>query len=406
MGPLGTLACQISIVLGLMWSFGAVAALFLPTSVGLLSLLPVMGAAILAPRSLVMQFPVSISVLAMCTLATVSFMWTVDPFASSVVIRALMPAIFAVILAAGLLPLRDVGDAVVWSVRLTIVVTFAALAVFPETRVHLSDDIYVPDYPGWHGLFTHKNKLSPFLVFGIASVLIFDRSLLAKVGTLGLIGILLVGSQSATGVSAGVLIVVAYVWLRIYQSQEDLRTSTIFFASSVAGFVVLVIGVIMSIATITSAYGKETTFSGRTYIWEASIDAIERRPLFGYGLGALFYRDNVSPETAEIWRQVGFKNSHAHNGPLDLALQVGLVGLAIFTVLWLTTFAKGWRALRVDPDLGLWVVAVLFAQLFMALSEDVFFGGWMAVVGMMKLLLLRRPESLHAPRIADMSRWA
>jgi len=227
-----------------------------------------------------------------------------------------------------------------------------------------------------------------------------------KWGTLGLCGLLLLGSTSATGISAAVLVGVAYVWLRIYQNQEDLRTSTVFSAVSLLGFIVVVIGSVMSLATITSAYGKELTFSGRTFIWAASIDAIQRKPVLGHGVGALFWLDGVSPETAEIWRQVGFRNSHAHNGALDLALQIGLVGLAVFFVLWVTTFGKGWRALRTEPELGLWVVAVLLAQMFMSLSEDVYFGGWIAVLGAMKLLLMRRPEALHAPRIRDMAKWA
>lgn len=406
MGPVGTLACQASIVLGLIWTFGALALFFLPTSVGLLSLAPVLGALFLAPRSLVMQYPVSLSLLAVWTMATVSIMWTVDTFASSVVIRGLMPAILAVILAAGLIPLRDVGTAVVWAVRLVIVITIVALALYPETRLHLTNDPYVDNYPGWHGFFTHKNKLAPFLVFGMVSVMVFDRSWLTKLPTFGLIGALFVGSESATGLSAAALIVVVYVWLRVYQSQEDLRTSTVFAAMSLAGLVVLAIGVLSSIATITSAYGKETTFSGRTYIWEASIDAIGERPFFGYGLGALFYTERVSPETAALWRQVGFRASHAHNGAIDLTLQIGFVGLALFLVVWITTFARGWRALRTEPELGIWVVSVLFTQMFMSLSEDVYFGGWMAVLGMMTVLVLRRRASLHAPPISAMSRWA
>ncbi|MDH3679150.1 MAG: O-antigen ligase family protein [Acidimicrobiia bacterium] len=406
MGPVGTLACQASVVLGLIWSFGALTSFFLPTSTGVLALAPALGAVFLAPKSVVMQFPVSLSLLAVITIVTASVAWTIDPFATSVVLRGIVPAILGVILAAGLLPLRDLGDALVWAVRLTVVITILALVAYPETRTHLSTGDFVDNYPGWHGFFIHKNKMSPFLVFGVATVLTFDRSGLFKWGTLGVLGVLLIGSTSATGISAAVLIVVAWVWLRIYQGQDDLRTSTVFFSVSALGFLVLVAGSIMSLATITGAYGKELTFSGRTFIWQASIEAIQRRPLFGHGLGALFWVEGISPETAEIWRQVGFRNSHAHNGALDLALQIGLVGLAIFAVVWLTTFGRAWRALRTQPDLSVWVVSVLFAQMFMSISEDVYLGGWIAVLAMMKLLLLRRPESLKAGRIGQMSKWS
>ena len=406
MGPIGTLACQASITLGLIWSFGALASFFLPPTVGFLTLLPVLGAMILAPKTVIMQYPVSLSVLAIITIGVTSIAWTIDAVATGVVVRGIMPAVVAVILACGLLPLREAGTAMVWAVRIAVAITVLALVIRPETRTHISNDAYLDNYPGWHGFFTHKNQLAPFLVFGVATVMTFDKSFVLRWGTLGLCGLLLLGSTSATGISAAFLVGVAYVWLRIYQSQEDLRTSTVFFAVSLFGFVVVVIGSVMSLATITSAYGKELSFSGRTFIWAASIDAIQRKPILGHGLGALFWQEGVSPETAEIWRQVGFPNSHAHNGALDLALQIGLIGLAVFLVLWFTTFGRGWRALRTEPDLGLWVVAVLVAQMFMSISENVYFGGWIAVLGAMKLLLMRRPEALHAPRIRDMTMWA
>jgi O-antigen ligase len=406
MGPVGTLACQFSIVLSLLWMFGALAELILPNTVAIIALLPALGSVFLAPKAVVMRYPVSLSVLALGTIYATSIGWTIDPIATTVSTRSFVPPLVALTLAAGLIPLRDIGQALVWTVRIAVVITIIALVVFPATRTHVSTDAYLDDYPGWHGFFFHKNKMTPFLVFGSASILAFDRSFFAKWGTLGLIGILFLGSTSATGISAGFLVGVTWIWVRVYQSQDDLRNSTIFSAMSAVGFLIVIVGSIMSLATITSAYGKELTFSGRTYIWTASVDAIERRPLLGHGVGALFWQEGITPETAEIWRQVGFPNTHAHNGALDLALQLGLVGLAVFAVLWFTTFGQAWRMLRTEPVLAGWVVTVLIAQMFMSLSEDVYLGGWIGVLVMMKVLLMRRPDSLHAPPIGESSKWA
>ena len=405
MGPVGTLACQSSIVLSLLWMFGAMAALELPNTIAILALLPALGSIFLAPKSVVLRYPISLTILAFCTIFATSVAWTIDPVATTVSTRQFVPPLVAVIIAAGLLPLRDVGDALVWTVRIAVALTVLALVLFPESRTHISTDVYLDDYPGWHGFFFHKNKMTPFLVFGTVSLFAFDRTFLIKWGTLGLIGILFIGSTSATGISAAFLAGVTWVWLRIYQNQEDLRNSTIFSTLSAVGFLIVVVGAVTSLATITSAYGKELTFSGRTFIWAASIDAIERRPLLGHGLGALFWQDPVSSETAEIWRQVGFPNTHAHNGPLDLALQLGLLGLAVYLVLWFSTFGKAWGMLRTEPDLAAWIVAVLVTQLFMSLSEDVYLGGWIAVLAMMRVLLMRRPESLHAPPISEATKW-
>ncbi len=408
MGPVGTLACQVALVVALLWTFGAAGSLFLPTSVGMIPLLLVLGALVLAPKTVVLQLPVSFSVLGIITISLASLAWTVDPGPTSIIVRGLIPSVVAAALVAGLLPLRDVGTALVWAVRIAVAITVIALIIDPTTRTHLATDQGVDDYAGWHGYFTHKNKMTPFLVVGISTIAVFDRSIVLKGGTLAVIGTLMVGSTSATGLSAGFLVVVALVWLWIFQNskRDDLRTSTLFFSASVLGLLGMVAGSFASLASITSAYGKELTFSGRTYIWSASIDAIQRRPLLGHGVGALFWQQDVSPETDRIWRQVGFEANHAHNGALDLALQLGLVGLIIYAVLWLTVFRKAWGSLSDRPKLAVWALSILFAQAFMSISEDVYLGGWLTLLVLMKVLLLRRAESLYAPPVAQMTRWA
>ncbi len=408
MGPLGTVAAQLSLVAGLLWAMGALGGLLLPPAIGILTIAPALGALLLAPRTVLMEFPVSFSILGIFGITVASIAWSIDPVASAATLKGLIPAMLAVILAGGMLGLRDAADALIWAVRLALVITFVGLAAFPETRAHIGVGGEGLDYAGWHGFFNHKNNMASFLVLAIPTVLTFSRSALAKWATLGSIGVLLVGSTSATGVSAAFFVTIAWVWLRIYQSQKDARNSTLLALVSLLGSIGVVAAALSSIATITSAYGKDTSFSGRTVIWEASLDALSRKPWLGHGFGALFWRENLSSETDLIWRQVGFEASHAHNGALDLALQIGLIGLAIFVVLFISTMRMGWQALSTKPDLGVWVVSALSANLLMSFSEDVFFGGWLAVFCLMKMLLMRRPESLYRTSWRDgpISKWA
>lgn len=407
MGPLGTIAAQLSLVAGLLWAMGALGGLLLPPTIGILTIAPAFGALLLAPRTILMQFPVSLSILGIFAIAVGSIAWTIDPVASSATLKGSIPAMLAVVLAGGMLGLRDTADGLIWAIRVALLVTFIALAAFPETRAHFGDGGAI-DYPGWHGFFNHKNNMASFLVLAIPTILTFSRSALAKWSTMALICVLLAGSTSATGVSAAFFAGVAWIWLRIYQSQKDARNSTLLALVSLLGSLGVVAAALSSIATITSAYGKDTTFSGRTEIWEASLDALSRKPWLGHGFGALFWREDISSETAEIWRQVGFEASHAHNGALDLALQIGLVGLAIFAILFISTLRMGWHALSTQPDLGIWVVSAMSANLLMSFSEDVFFGGWLAVFALMKMLLMRRPESINRPSWRDgpISKWA
>ena len=411
MGPIGTLAAQAALIFGMLWVMGVIQDLLLPPATGVLALLLALGAMVLAPRRVVMEYPISLSLTGMVAISIASIAWTIDSAATMANINGLVPAMMAVIIVAGLLTLRDFANALIWTIRITLVITAAALVAMPSTRVHVGvQSGGVEDYAGWHGLFNHKNNMSEFLVLAIPTILIFHRNNIIKWATLAVIAVLLAGSTSATGMSAAFFAVVAWVWLELYRrrADADTRDSTLLFLVSVLGSAAVVGVAAASIQTVTSAYGKDTTFSGRTQIWEATIDAIGRHPWLGHGFGALFWPVRTNSETAEIWRQVGFENTHAHNGILDLILQIGIIGAIIFAVLWASTLYGGWQAIASQPDLGVWVVVVVTSNLLMSLSENTFYGGWLAVFGILKVMLMRRDESLRRPGWLEqpIEKWA
>ena len=407
MGPIGTVATQASVVIALLWTLGAFSWLLLPPTLGLLPLMSMCGALLLAPKSVIMQIPVSFSVLGMIGFTVASVTWSIDPDVTMILIRNFVPSFIAVGLAAGVLTQRDMADALVWTIRIAVAITVIALVLVPATRWHTVGGVNGQPYPGWHGFFIHKNNMAPFMAMGIPTVLIFDRNPVLKWGTLSLIGALLLGSTSATGISGAFFTVIVLAWLRVYTQQDDSRNSTLLASISVIGTLAVVGTAVASFATITSAYGKDTSLSGRTEIWEASLAALSREPTFGYGFGALFWRLDISPETDEIWRHVGFDASHAHNGALDLALQIGLLGLLVFSVLYLSVFAGAWRILRTNTDLGVWMLSVLAANFLIGLTEDVFYGGWICLFIIMRVLLMRRESSLNTPSWTEgIARWS
>ena len=170
MGPLGTLAAQGSVVLGVLWVFGVFGELILPPSFGLLAMFPIVGALLLAPKTVIMQLPISFSILGIVAIPVASLTWTVDPGATFINVRSLIPSIVAIILAAGILTLRDFTQALIWAIRIAIVVTIIALILVPSTRLHLTGGPNGEPYPGWHGFFNHKNNMAPFLAMAIPTV--------------------------------------------------------------------------------------------------------------------------------------------------------------------------------------------------------------------------------------------
>jgi len=77
-----------------------------------------------------------------------------------------------------------------------------------------------------------------------------------------------------------------------------------------------------------------TSFTGRTFIWDVSLDLIQKSPLFGYGVGS-----SVTILPLNIV-EIGFKASHAHNMYLQILLSVGGVGLMIFIISIVFAFIK------------------------------------------------------------------
>jgi len=69
---------------------------------------------------------------------------------------------------------------------------------------------------------------------------------------------------------------------------------------------------------------EATAFSGRDVIWPLFVDAIENRPLFGYGLGA--GKLLVDPEDPQI-RLI--QSNAAHNEYLRLAVEGGILGAGL-----------------------------------------------------------------------------
>jgi O-antigen ligase len=75
---------------------------------------------------------------------------------------------------------------------------------------------------------------------------------------------------------------------------------------------------------------RDSTFSGRIYIWEFVGRYIEQRPVLGHGYNGFW---SIGPSTPAL-HQSNFISllQQAHNGYLDILVELGYAGLAIFLV--------------------------------------------------------------------------
>ncbi|MGF1597374.1 MAG: O-antigen ligase family protein [Acidimicrobiales bacterium] len=390
LGPIAAFGAQFFVFFALIYIFRVTGFTILPGLTPVALMVGTFGVALLAPRAVLQRAPVSLLVLLMIGWMLLSVTWTDSPEGTALTVQQVIPILVGFVVVTALISLRCLVAALLWTVRFTAVFTLGAVAALPEARSHIDADGVEPDLAGWHGLFPHKNIMTLFLVFGVLTILTFDRTRVIRWVTLAVIGALLIGSDSVTGLSSALLAVGIWVWVQLFRNL-DVRNSSVFLISSLSVGAFAVLGLIASLSTITSASGRDLTFTGRTFIWAATWDALMERPLLGYGLGGIFVEDPITPKTAEAWRAIGFEVPHAHNGFLDLAIQLGFVGVAIFAGLFVVTAWEGVTMLRDRPKVGAWVVSTMVVQVYMALSENVFIGnGWLAVLIMFHLLALRK----------------
>ena len=389
LGPIATFGAQFFVFVALIFSFQVTGFTYFPGLTPLALLVGVFGVVLLAPLRVLMRLPVSLTVLSMIALMLLSTVWSQNPAGTAFALQRDVPIVLGFAIVIGLISLRDLVPALLWSARFTAWFTLATVLAFPEARIHIDPAGIEPDLPGWHGFFPHKNIMTPCLVYGVVTILTFDRTRILKWSTLAVTGVLLLGSDSVTGLAAAMFAVSVWVWLQLYR-HLDIRNSSIFLISTVSMGLFAVLGAVASLASLTSASGRDMTFTGRTHIWAAAFDAFTERPLLGYGLGGLLYDNPPTPKAEEVWRAIGFVVPHAHNGPLDLLVQLGAVGLSIYMVLWVSTLAGGIAMVRDRPKVAAWIVAVMAVQAFIALSENVFLGsGWFPVLVMFRVLLMR-----------------
>ncbi|MDY6902377.1 MAG: O-antigen ligase family protein, partial [Cyanobacteriota bacterium] len=118
------------------------------------------------------------------------------------------------------------------------------------------------------------------------------------------------------------------------------------------------------------ALGRDLTLTGRTDIWSAMFDLIWERPWFGYGFNAV-WRDWNSEITAYLWRTLAWECPYGHNGFMDLFIELGLVGLLVFTLSFITTFFKGIMWLRITKCIeGTWPLMYLTFLVMYNISES------------------------------------
>jgi exopolysaccharide production protein ExoQ len=324
---------------------------------------PVVGVLVVlgaGPQRL-LEFRVPLALLVFGTWAVASLWWSVDPSGTS---RAVldMVALLVVGWAAGaLLPLARVRRVLSRTFKAMLMLTVGVLVLFPGWSTRPTE---VGGPLGWHSIFTHKNGLGGFVALALLTFW-FDRGRYRWVWLIAGV-VLLIGSRSSTALLLVLASAAVLLWQRCYRAVDRLHVRAVF--AGVSASVLLVGGTLLVFrpSLFTALLERNDTFTGRTEVWAAVVRHVAERPLAGHGWSGIWRQS--SPITQEIWREARFEAFYAHNGYLDLLLQVGLVGTGLLALALAPAVVRSWRK-RVDPAF-LWAFLVLLVTLLAATTES------------------------------------
>lgn len=292
-------------------------------------------------------------------LGALSIMWSASPGVTmDQAIWLVMTTIIGIYIASAY-NFQEQVRLVVYTLSLATVFSFAFTLVFPQYGVSTGVQA-----GRWRGIFTHKNQFSFFVSLAAIMSLYFG----AVIGrlrwlVLALASLLLVLSGGATGMIAFIAHIFLVPLMRFLRAHYLLLT----------GLMLVGVPVLLALSgtlfvwyeEILAIFGRDGSLTGRTDLWDVSFILIEESPLLGYGIRGAF--------SGGTWasRAIGWGAEFAHNGWIDTALDLGIIGLALMIFSYARNVIRAIRyARRTRSMVGLYPLTFLTFSFIMLYSTS------------------------------------
>jgi exopolysaccharide production protein ExoQ len=301
--------------------------------------------------------------------------WSASPFSS---IKASVRIIGSTIVAlAFFVHARSADEALKYLkavLAIYIPVTFLAIATVPGATQW--------EWPAWRGLTVHKNTLGEI---ALLSSLVWVSAVWRPTARgrrwawlfLAASLVLVVGSKSTTALITLLFMASIALCFLVAKWVGPAITTSAAGCCCMLGLLILVN--VASPAEILGGFGKDTTFTGRSDLWQEVITEAKRSPVAGVGFGGFWTADSdvrVPTDDGYTWRATS-----GHQGYLDLWNETGFVGLFLLALM-VVFYVR--NAARLKDGAGLWK-GVFLAVLIINTMESTFFRtgsftGWLFVL--------------------------
>jgi O-antigen ligase len=297
--------------------------------------------------------------LALLLWAALSFLWSEAPdMTLQRTVGVALTAVYAVALRLRFAD-EDLLKLLGWTVLVALATSFLLVAAAPHWAV-----MEFPHEGAWNGAFLHKNVLGRIAASGLlffAFLRWIDKRPGLWNGALALAALCLWRSESASSL----VLVCALAGMGIALWELPRRTqwngSTVLVV--VLGLATAGYYAVLNFDLILHILRRDVTLTGRTPLWAVLLPMLRDRFWTGYGFRA-FWLGWDGP-SAEVYKAMTWFPEHAHNGFLDLWLELGFVGVILGLGLLLSPLAfHGRAALQGRPTAIFWVLLGLFVLLY------------------------------------------
>jgi exopolysaccharide production protein ExoQ len=263
------------------------------------------------------------------SIAFASLLWSEVPSETFEQLRGLArTTIFGAYLAARY-TIKDQMNLLAWAIGIAGILSFAVCILNPSYGIATTNGVVT-----WQGIYNFKQYLGRVMALG-ASVYLITILRKGKNLWFGIAGLILAFALIVLSASKTALIMLIFsiLLLPVYKVIRQKANVRVIFILAIlvigASILSLIINNLESI--VVDVLGKDLELNGRSSIWTLAIDKAIERPWLGYGYVAFWKSDAGQYIIRNTWGALVDSSNgwHAHNGFLEMILQLGLVGCTI-----------------------------------------------------------------------------